>query len=41
LAEQGFFAKEMNVGWAEWQVADLPTHSERVPKGALRCSCSR
>jgi rhodanese-related sulfurtransferase len=41
LAEHGFFVKEMNVGWAEWQADNSPMHSERVAKGALRCSCSR
>ncbi len=39
LAELGFFAKEMNAGWAEWTAAGLPIH-----KGAAqgpRCTCSR
>jgi hypothetical protein len=40
LAGQGFFVKEMNVGWEEWHAHGLPTHSERVAKGELRCSCS-
>lgn len=41
LAERGYFAKELNVGWAEWLAEALPTHRERVPKGAIQCSCSR
>jgi len=41
LAEQGFFVREMNVGWAEWLDAKGPTHSERVQQGELKCSCSR
>jgi hypothetical protein len=41
LAEQGFFAKEMNAGWAEWMAGNGPMHSERVAEGELRCSCSR
>jgi len=27
LAERGFDTKEMNVGWAEWTQADLPTET--------------
>jgi len=41
LAEKGFFVKEMNVGIGEWLESKLPTHAERVQKGALRCSCSK
>jgi len=41
LAEKGFFVKEMNAGWAEWTEGKLPTHSERVKPGAIRCSCSK
>jgi hypothetical protein len=41
LAENGFFAKEMNAGWAEWTAGDLPTHSARVAKGQVRCECSK
>jgi len=26
LAERGFFAKEMNVGWKEWTQDRLPIH---------------
>jgi 3-mercaptopyruvate sulfurtransferase SseA len=41
LAEQGFYVKELNTGWAEWQEAGLPTHDHREhPAGELRCSCS-
>jgi hypothetical protein len=41
LAEQGFFVKEMNAGWAEWTGSNGATHAERVHAGELRCSCSR
>jgi len=40
LAGDRFFVKELNVGWEEWVARGLPTHSERVPVGQLRCSCS-
>jgi hypothetical protein len=40
LAELGFFAQELNVGWEEWHDGKLPTHSERVRPGEVRCSCS-
>jgi hypothetical protein len=40
LAGLGFFVKELNVGWAEWREAGLPTHSQRVAAGEMRCSCS-
>jgi hypothetical protein len=40
LAGLGFFVKELNVGWDEWKNAGLPTHSGRVARGELRCSCS-
>jgi hypothetical protein len=40
LAERGFFCREMNVGIAEWQEQELPTHAGRVAAGELRCSCS-
>jgi hypothetical protein len=39
LAEQGFFAKEMNVGWKEWTANKHPIHAEK-PAGAF-CSCSK
>jgi hypothetical protein len=33
--------KELNVGWAEWTAAGLPTHGEApVARGAIRCTCS-
>ena len=41
LAERGYFAKELNVGWAEWQAEGLPMHSARVVKGEVACSCSK
>jgi len=41
LADKGFFAKEMNAGWAEWTAAELPTHSGRVKAGLVRCECSK
>jgi len=41
LAEQGFFVKEMNAGYAEWTTANGPTHAERVQQDELRCSCSK
>jgi len=40
LAERGFFAQELNIGWEEWSSAKLPTHGERVARGEIRCSCS-
>jgi hypothetical protein len=40
LAERGFFAQELNIGWDEWVQAKLPTHGERVPRGEIHCSCS-
>jgi hypothetical protein len=40
LAGSGFFVKELNVGWEEWIARRLPTHSQRVLVGELRCSCS-
>jgi len=41
LAEHGFFAKEMNSGWAEWVADNLPTHDNRdLERGVVRCSCS-
>jgi hypothetical protein len=41
LAEQGFFVKELNTGWAEWQAEGLPTHGEpQIAAGVIRCSCS-
>jgi len=41
LAEHGFFATEMNTGWAEWKEAGLPTHGEReLAHGTVRCTCS-
>jgi hypothetical protein len=41
LAELGFFVKEMNTGWTEWQAAGLPTHGdEHLAAGVIRCGCS-
>jgi hypothetical protein len=41
LAEQGFFVKEMNTGWAEWEAAGLPVHGGvALEPGAVRCTCS-
>jgi hypothetical protein len=36
LAEHGFFAKELNVGWAEWTAAGHPTETGRAAEGELR-----
>jgi len=41
LAELGFFSKELNIGWAEWVEAKLPTHEGRVERGSVMCTCSR
>ncbi|MDW7711459.1 MAG: hypothetical protein SCH98_13385 [Deferrisomatales bacterium] len=38
MAEMGFFAKELNAGWAEWTAAGLPTH--QGPAEGLRCTCA-
>jgi hypothetical protein len=41
LAERGFFVKELNTGWTEWQAEGLPTHGEpRLADGLIRCTCS-
>jgi hypothetical protein len=41
LAEQGFFVKEMNTGWTEWNEAGLPVHADAaLEPGAVRCTCS-
>jgi hypothetical protein len=41
LAEHGFFAKELNTGWAEWQAEGLPTHGDpELAAGVIRCMCS-
>jgi len=41
LAEHGFFAKEMNSGWAEWTAEALPNHENKdQARGVLRCECS-
>jgi hypothetical protein len=41
LAEQGFFVKELNTGWAEWSEAGLPAHGDvEIAPGTLRCGCS-
>ncbi|HUL57898.1 MAG TPA: hypothetical protein VLU43_01410 [Anaeromyxobacteraceae bacterium] len=41
MAEQGFFAKELNTGWSEWQAEGLPTHEKPdLAAGVLRCDCS-
>ncbi|MFL5313375.1 MAG: hypothetical protein ACJ79H_23320 [Myxococcales bacterium] len=41
MAELGFFCKELNVGWAEWVEAKLPTHEGCVERGSVKCTCSR
>jgi hypothetical protein len=38
LAENGFFVREMNVGWKEWTYNRHPTHTGKAT-GAF-CSCS-
>jgi len=41
LAEHGFFVKEMNTGWTEWQEAGLPTHGDaQLAADVIRCGCS-
>jgi hypothetical protein len=40
LAEQGFFVKEMNAGWAEWLADNSPVHKGAVAEGQLTCTCS-
>jgi hypothetical protein len=41
LAERGYFARELNTGWAEWSEAKLPTHAEEhLGRDAIRCGCS-
>jgi hypothetical protein len=40
LAGLGFFVKELNVGWREWEEHELPTHAQAVAFGELRCTCS-
>jgi hypothetical protein len=41
LAEHGFFVKELNTGWAEWQAEGLPTHDDpQLATGVIRCGCS-
>jgi hypothetical protein len=35
LAERGFFAKELNSGWAEWLAAGHPTETGRARDGEL------
>jgi hypothetical protein len=41
LAKRGFVAGELELGWTEWRDAGLPMHRARVPRGEIRCSCSR
>ncbi|HKT23524.1 MAG TPA: hypothetical protein VJR04_02910 [Terriglobales bacterium] len=41
MAKQGFFAKEMNVGWKEWTYNRHPTHQEKVGADGVHCSCSK
>jgi len=41
LAEHGFFVKELNTGWAEWEQGGLPVHADAgIEVGAVRCTCS-
>ena len=41
MAEQGFFARELNTGWAEWSEGGLPTHADpQLAGGSTRCACS-
>jgi hypothetical protein len=39
LAERGFLAKEMNVGWKEWTYNRHPTHQGKAD--GIRCECSK
>jgi hypothetical protein len=39
LAERGFLAKEMNVGWKEWVSNKHPIHQGTA--NGIRCSCSK
>lgn len=41
LAERGFMAKEMNVGWKEWTYNRHPTHQGSPDAGQFRCSCGK
>lgn len=41
LAENGFFVKELNVGWKEWQRERLPAHKGSVSEWEMRCTCSK
>lgn len=41
LAERGFLAKEMNVGWKEWTSNRHPTHQGNAGADKVRCSCSK
>ena len=41
LAERGFLAKEMNVGWKEWSYNRHPTHHGNTGADNVRCSCSK
>lgn len=39
LAERGFYAKEMNVGWKEWTANRHPMHKGKV--NGVKCECSK
>jgi hypothetical protein len=39
LAEQGFFCKELNIGWKEWTANRHPTHAGLI-EGPW-CGCSK
>jgi len=41
LAERGFLAKELNVGWKERSYNRYPTHLCKAVAGHIRCSCSK
>lgn len=37
----GFFAMELNAGWAEWTSEALPIHAGPAEEGGFRCECSK
>jgi rhodanese-related sulfurtransferase len=39
LAESGFLAKELNVGWKEWTYNRHPTHQGKAD--GFRCTCAK
>ena len=39
MAERGFYAKELNVGWKEWTANRHPTHASKVD--GPHCTCSQ